>query len=281
MSKQTAFDKLDLLGVEIDALGTSEAIDYICDLAAPKHPAAYVIKPYVEFLDRAYHDPQLQDLLNQADLAIADGVALLWAAAYLYAGKRSGERFWLTLAQIIVAPDRLRWPLPDRAGGISFTWPLLEAAANHGLRVYLIGKEEADDIAAVTRRITSQLPRLNIVGTQIGRDSDSPYGSVSDDWLDRITVLLRDAKPDLVLVGMGFPLQERVSAALASRLDHGVFVGEGGTFDYDSFGGPKRKAPAWMQRTGLEWAWRLILEPRRIMRQLAIPRCIWRIWRSR
>ena len=89
------------------------------------------------------------------------------------------------------------------------------------------------------------------------------------------------AKADLVLVGMGFPLQERVCAYLATHSDHGVFVGEGGTFDYERFGGQRAKAPAWIQRVGLEWFWRLLLEPSRVIRQLAVPRFIYRIWRGR
>ena len=80
---------------------------------------------------------------------------------------------------------------------------------------------------------------------------------------------------------MGFPLQEQVCAYLASHIGHGVFIGEGGTFDYEQFGGARPKAPATMQKLGLEWLWRLGLEPRRIVRQLAIPRFIYRIWRTR
>lgn len=280
MSKQEHFDKLGLLGVDIDAVSTTDAIDYICARAAAGQPSGYVIKPYVEFLDRAYRDQELRDLLNHSDLAVADGVALTWAAAYLYAGRRSFGRFWLTLAQIVFAPDHLRWPLPDRASGTNFTWPLLKQAAKHNLKVFLIGKESDADIAAVAKVISKQVPGLDITGTLCGIDPQSPYRQVSDLWLDQTATAIRNLKPDLVLVGMGFPLQEAVCAHLAAHIDHGIFIGEGGTFDYDSFGGPRRKAPAWMQRAGLEWLWRLILEPRRIVRQLAIPRFIYRIWRS-
>lgn len=80
---------------------------------------------------------------------------------------------------------------------------------------------------------------------------------------------------------MGFPLQERVCAYLAKHAEHGVFIGEGGTFDYADFGGRRTKAPVLLQRLGLEWFWRLLLEPQRLLRQLAIPRFIYRIWSSR
>ena len=102
VSKQQEFDKLGLLGVDIDAATNVAAVDYICARAAPGQPACYVVKPYVEFLDRAYNNEPLTDLLNHAELALPDGVALTWAAAYLYAGKRSARRFWWTLTQIVV-----------------------------------------------------------------------------------------------------------------------------------------------------------------------------------
>lgn len=281
MSKQDLYDKLDLLGVEIDAISNSGAIDYLINRAAPGQPAAYIVKPYVEFLDRAYHDKTLRDLLNGAELTIPDGIALVWAAAYLYAGRRGIGRFWLTLAQIIFAPRELLWPLPDRAAGINFTWPLLAAARDHHLRVYLIGKESQTGIDRVAALIAAKAEGITIVGARSGRDTTSTYGRVSDTWLAQTTAAIRGTKADLVLVGMGFPLQERVCARLSTQLDHGIFIGEGGTFDYESFGGVQRKAPAWMQRTGLEWLWRLILQPKRLRRQLAIPRFMWRVWRSR
>jgi N-acetylglucosaminyldiphosphoundecaprenol N-acetyl-beta-D-mannosaminyltransferase len=91
---------------------------------------------------------------------------------------------------------------------------------------------------------------------------------------------LHATRPDLILVGMGFPLQEELMAKLAPQLSHGVLIGEGGTFDYDSFGGVRTRAPRWVQTIGLEWLWRLATEPSRWRRQLAIPRFIWTVYRS-
>ncbi len=115
MSRQTIYDKVDILGIDIDAISNTDAIDFICAHAAAGQPAVYIVKPYVEFLDRAQGELRLQDLLNDAELVIPDGVALNWAAAYLYAGPRSIRRFWLTLfpncarpQTTAVAPDRPR-----------------------------------------------------------------------------------------------------------------------------------------------------------------------------
>ncbi|HEX3082193.1 MAG TPA: WecB/TagA/CpsF family glycosyltransferase [Candidatus Saccharimonadia bacterium] len=281
MSKQTTYDKVELLNVEIDLLSLEEAINYICDAAARDRPAGYVIKPYVEFLTAAARHSDLQELLNGAELSIADGVAAQWAAHYLFAGPRSSRRFWLTLTQIAFAPAQIAWPVTERAAGTTFTWPLLHAAADRGLRVFLVGKEAPGDIEFVAATILRTLPNLRIVGTAAGRDLDSPYGHVGPEWIELLATRIKDSGGDLVLTGMGFPLQEKVNAELARRLSHGILIGEGGTFDYDSFGGPRRKAPAAIGRAGLEWLWRLVQEPRRLRRQLAVPYFIYLIWKSR
>lgn len=281
MSKQDQFDKLELLGVDVDALTMDDAMAYIIDRAAPGQPSAYVTKPYVEFMDRAYKDTELADLLNSADLSVPDGIALVWAAHYLYAGQRSFVRFWITLAQIIAAPEKLDWPIPERAAGTNFTWPLLTLANTAGLKVFLVGKLTPGQIDQTAHVIESKLPGIKIVGTLAGRDLGSKYGQVSDNWLAQTAETVASAKPDLVLVGMGFPLQERVCAYLREHVDHGVFIGEGGTFDYESFGGHHKKAPGVLQRAGLEWLWRLFTDPRRIIRQLAVPRFIYRVYKMR
>jgi N-acetylglucosaminyldiphosphoundecaprenol N-acetyl-beta-D-mannosaminyltransferase len=281
MSRQTDFDKLDLLGVEVDAISVADAIDYIVGHAAASHPAGYVTKAYVEFLDQAYRHPEIRDLLNDAELSLADGVALTWAAAFLYAGRRSAWRFWLTLFQIVLAPAKLTWPLPDRAAGINFTSSLLTACAQHGRRVYLVGDPKSGTIAHTAQTLRHAFPQLIIAGTHSGRDQSQSSGQVSQTWLEELAAATAAAKPDIILVGMGFPLQERVCSYLAAHLKHGLSVGEGGTFDYEAFGGTLHKAPGWIQHLGLEWFWRLLLEPSRLGRQLAIPRFIYRIWLNR
>jgi len=282
MSKQTTFDKVEILGVEIDVLTLADATEYICTMAAEQsREAAYVIKPYVEFLSSVSGKPDIADLLNGAELAITDGVAIVWAAHYLYAGPRTAVRFWRTLAQILIAPAKLTWPIPERAAGTNFTWPLLHAAADRHLRVFLAGKNTPAAIESVVAAVQHAIPEITIVGFTSGHDPRSNYGHVSPEWLERTATHIAETKPDLILVGMGFPLQEEVCAYLASHAPHGVFIGEGGTFDYESFGGNRPKAPQAVQRIGLEWLWRLVEEPKRIVRQLAIPKFIYLIWQSR
>ncbi|HSX00861.1 MAG TPA: WecB/TagA/CpsF family glycosyltransferase, partial [Candidatus Saccharimonas sp.] len=184
MSKQSQYPKVNLLGVEVDALTMPQAIAFILDRAAnPATPASYVVKPYVEFLDRAAGDPAVRQLLMDAELSLADGVALPWAATYLYGGRRNLWRLGQTLSWIALAPGRLSAQLPERASGINLAWPLLQAAAERHLSVFLIGSPAASTIKHTASTLAAAIPDLRIAGTQNGA-ATAPGGSLSAGWLD-------------------------------------------------------------------------------------------------
>lgn len=286
MSKQSIYKKYLIFKVEVDAVGMADAIHYLSTMASdPTSASCYVVKPYVEFLDQAYDDPQIVDLLNHSELCLPDGVALQWAAKYLHGGAHTWWRCLGLAATIVLAPSRIRKPLPEKYGGTNFTWPLLRASRDQGMRVFLIGSPIAGDILHTESTIKHTLPGIKIVGTMPGEIAGMKQGELLDHLKHKsiprdIVKSISDTKPDLILVGMGFPLQEYVMAHLANQLKHGVLIGEGGTFDYDSFGGNRRKAPSIMQKLGLEWLWRLVIEPKRWRRQMAIPRFMLAVYRS-
>lgn len=276
----------EILGVRIDALSMDAAATRIVARAADtKQPAAYVVKPYVEFLDAAHLDTRSRHLLNDSWLSLPDGVSTQWAATYLYGGRPSWLRVMGLGSSIIFRPRAVTTLVPEKFGGTRFTWKLLEAAAANNLCVYLVGSPHGGDIGLAAAAIQKRLPNLAVVGSWPGQ-LDGLQGpellkALRSQPLERDLVADLTAKhPDIILVGMGFPLQEELMAKLAGQVSHGVFIGEGGTFDYDSFGGRRRKAPAAMQRMGLEWLWRLLQQPKRIRRQLAIPRFVWAVYRA-
>ncbi len=277
--------KPTILGVRIDNLTISQAVQQITAYAASTDlPARYVVKPYVEFFDRAYRDGYVKNLLNQAWLRLPDGVSTQWAAAYLN-GRPSIWRFLSLTLSIMVRPQAISYPIAEKFGGTVFTWKLLEACAEQRLKVYLIGSPRRGDIAGTVKVIKEQLPNLDIVGDWPGH-----WGGMKGEQLRqrlqhapleaKLYTDLGQRRPDIILVGMGFPLQEELMAKLTPQLHHGILIGEGGTFDYASFGGIRTKAPAWIQRSGLEWLWRLVLEPSRWQRQLAVPRFMWAVYQS-
>jgi N-acetylglucosaminyldiphosphoundecaprenol N-acetyl-beta-D-mannosaminyltransferase len=279
----TKAKQYEILGVSVDALTLAQAATQIVDRAA-EPGACYVTKPYVEFLDRAAIDPKLRRLLNDGCLCLPDGVSLQWAAQYLYGGPPGIMRAFGLAAAIVVRPAIIRQLIPEKFGGATFTWELLEHCAAADRSVYLVGSPQSGDIAHTAYFISHRLPSLRIAGTWpgklAGKGGRALERALENEAVEQdLAADLRAKRPDIVLVGMGFPLQEKLMAKLTPQLDHGVLVGEGGTFDYDSFGGRRRRAPGWLRRIGLEWLWRLLLEPHRWRRQLAIPRFMWTVYR--
>jgi N-acetylglucosaminyldiphosphoundecaprenol N-acetyl-beta-D-mannosaminyltransferase len=275
-----------ILGVRVDALTRQAAAHKIVERAADtKQPAVYVIKQYVELMDAAHLNPHNRDLLNNSWLCVPEGVSTQWATAYLYGGRPGWWRALRLGLSVILRPQAVATLVPEKFGGTRFTWELLEAAAQHNLRIYLVGSPKGGDISQTVATIQKRLPKLEIVGSWPGQLENLAgaklLAALSKRPVEReLVTALKTTQPDIVLVGMGFPLQEELIAKLAPQLSHGVLIGEGGTFDYDSFGGRLRKAPQTLQAVGLEWLWRLLLEPKRLRRQLAIPRFVWTVYRT-
>jgi exopolysaccharide biosynthesis WecB/TagA/CpsF family protein len=261
-----------VLGAPIDPLTVAEAVDRISDRAAdPASAACYVLKPYVEFFGpRA--GPEMRPIFEGAWLNLADGVAVQWAAAYVERRRHRPADLLSSLAAIVLSPASVGSVVPERVAGATFTLALLERCRARDLGVFLVGSPKHNSITHTARHLERSLPGLRVVGTAPGRgDAASAVGLVAE---------LRRRRPDVILVGMGFPRQERLMARLAPQLAHGVLIGEGGSFDFREMGGGIRRAPARIRRLGLEWLWRLLLEPTRLGRQLTIPRFVLAVQRE-
>ena len=193
-----------------------------------------------EFVMRARRDTAFQETLNQADLAVPDGVGIVWA------GRLLGRRF------------------RGRVPGVELTRRLAALAAARGYRLYLLGAgpgvaEEAG------RRLQEEYPELCIAGTY--------SGSPAPEEEEEIGVRIRAAAPQILLVAYGAPRQDLWLRRNLPRLGVPVGVGVGGTLDY--LAGRVSRAPAWMRRAGLEWLHRLITQPWRWRRMLALPTFAW------
>jgi lipopolysaccharide heptosyltransferase II len=190
-----------------------------------------------EFVMAARHDSIFQVILERATLCLPDGVGLLWAARWL------GGR------------------LPERVTG-SDGVPLIAArAAEEGWRLFLLGA--APGVAERTAAILSErYPELRVAGTYAG----SPAAEEEEE----IVALVNESAADILLVAYGAPKQDKWIARNLPRLRVGVAMGVGGSFDFIS--GEAVRAPVWMQRLGLEWLHRLVREPWRWRRMVALPR---------
>ena len=261
-------ETVELLGVRFHNVTRGEAARAIAEMARPGR-RGYAVKPYSEFMPRAARDPRLRDILNGADLCLPDGVGILWAAHYLAlpgGPLRALLQLPLSLAALVFNPRAVRRPLRENMAGVDLTWEMLARLDEAAASVFLLGGTQAE-VSGARERIGARFPRLRIVGAHHG------YFDRSGEENDRVVEAINAAGPDALLVAMGFPRQEHWIADNLSRLKIGVAVAEGGSFSFIS--GATARAPLWMRRLGLEWLFRLLRQPWRLRRQLAIPQFIW------
>ena len=227
--------RVEVLGVGFDPVDLSGAVERVAAFAADR-TAHLVVTANVEMVVAARRAPDLRDILARAALVVADGVGVVW-----------GSR-------------QLGRPLPGRVPGIDLATRLCGEAARRGWRVYLLGGAPGV-AAAAAARLRESHPRITIVGTGSGY-----FGSDED---RDVVQAIRDASPTLLLAGLGSPQQERWLSRHLEALGAPVAMGVGGTIDV--WAGRARRAPRIMQALGLEWCYRLIRQPRRLGRQMAIP----------
>ena len=233
-----------ILGVRVDNVTMEEALARIAAFVAAGTPHQVVtVNP--EFVMTARRLPAFRAVLNRADLALPDGVGLLWAAR------------------------RLGTPLRERVAGSDLVPLLAQQAARHGHRLFLLGA--APGVAErAAQRLAAMAPGLQIAGTYAG----SPAVEEEAGIVRRV----RDAQPHILLVAYGAPQQDFWIARNLQRLEVPVAMGVGGAFDF--LAGVVPRAPRWVRERGFEWLYRLARQPWRWRRQLAIPHFMWCVWRE-
>jgi len=267
-------ETIEVLGVRFHNLSRLEAARAIASLAHFGQQA-YVVKPYSEFMPRAARHTDIRGLLNGAALCLPDGVGILWAAHYLSLSGGTVRALWqlpLSLASVALNPSSIRRPLVENMAGVDLTWQMLGALEQAGATVFLLGGTGAE-LRGARERIKARFPSLRLVGACRGY-----FDSTGSDN-DAVVAEINAEAPQALLVAMGFPLQERWIAANLPRLKVNVAIAEGGSFSFIS--GVTPRAPFWVRRLGLEWLFRLLRQPWRLRRQLALPAFVWLVLMER
>lgn len=224
--------RVRLLGFEVDAVTMDGAIEHVARAIA-RGEGGWTLTPNLDILRQITHDREFGSLAAQTTLRLVDGMPLVWASRLL------------------------RTPVPGRVAGSDLLVPLCQRAAREGWAVFLLGGNPgaAEGAAAVLRE---RAPGLRLVGLDC-----PPMGFEKDpDYLRGLEARLKAAAPLLVFVALGSPKQERLIADLRGVLPLAWFFGIGVTFSFVS--GEIQRAPGWARASGLEWAHRLIQEPRRL-----------------
>jgi N-acetylglucosaminyldiphosphoundecaprenol N-acetyl-beta-D-mannosaminyltransferase len=221
-----------LAGVRIDNLDEMGVVNHVLNEHAAGR-GGRIVTPNVDHLRQIYADIDLQSLVSESDLVIADGMPLIWASRIL------------------------KTPLAERVTGAQLIWSLSGAASDRDVPVFLLGGATGvAERAGVA--ITDRYPGLKLAGTHcppLGFEDDS-------DQIQEIVSRIELTSPGVIFCGLGFPKQERLMAILASRFPDTWLVGCGASLAMAA--GDVRRAPKWMQTMGLEWLCRLVQEPRRL-----------------
>ena len=236
--------RFTLLGVPIDPVTEAEAVDWVARALGEGRPRV-VISVNPERIMHAQRDPAFAAVLAGADLALADGAGVLWAAR------------------------RLGHPLAERVPGVDFVRALAVRGAAEGWRFFFLGG--APGVAeAAGRALSASYPGFILAGTYAG--SPDPAGDPT------ATAAVRSSGAQILLLAYGASAEEAWLARNLVRSGASVGMGVGGAFDFIS--GRVRRAPPWMRQRGLEWLHRLSREPWRWRRMLALPRFVIRVMRE-
>ncbi len=201
----------------------------------PHPPAHYICVTSVHGVIMAQDDPEMAKILNEADIATPDGMPLVWAV-------RS-----------------FGWPHQQRVYGPTLMLELCREAARSGQSIFLYGGRE-DTLPLLIKRLVELFPLLHIAGSY-----SPPFRPLTREEDDRVKALILQADPDIIFVGISTPKQEKWMYAHRDCFRGVTMIGVGAAFDFHA--GRTRQAPAWMQRNGLEWLFRLVVEPARLWRR--------------
>ncbi|HTU69618.1 MAG TPA: WecB/TagA/CpsF family glycosyltransferase [Candidatus Baltobacteraceae bacterium] len=234
-------ESVDILGCRLDLLDRVQATDAILRLAR-EGAGAQIVTLGTEMVVHAQHDSAFRAAVNASALSLCDTVGVLAVA------RRHGAT------------------LRERVTGVDLVERLCQHAAGEGLRVYLFGGAEgvAADAAAI---LEVSFPGLIIAGTRSGFFSSEEEPAIVE--------AIRTSGAQILFVGLGSPRQEMWLSRHLGATRCGVGIGVGGSFDVIS--GRVKRAPMLWRRLGIEWLYRLIREPYRFRRQLALPYFAWLI----
>lgn len=226
-------NRINILGTEFDNFTEKQFHKYLSD-DMDARANKFIVTANPEMVLSAQKNPKFSKVLNSADYVIPDGIGIIKGA------------------------KTLGTPMHERITGFDTLMYLIKTANRKQLKVYLLGAKP-DVIKASANRIKKEYPQIDLVGYHDGYFKDDQV------IIDDIT----EKEPNIIMVALGYPKQEFFINKYRKNIK-AIWIGVGGSFDV--FSGTKKRAPLIFQKLNLEWLYRLIKEPTRIGRMLAIPK---------
>ncbi|HWQ46662.1 MAG TPA: WecB/TagA/CpsF family glycosyltransferase [Longilinea sp.] len=240
--------RTNVLGVGVSALNIPLAVDRICSWVEQRSSCQYVCVRDVNGIMESQRDPELRYIHNRAGLVTPDGMPMVWLSRL--AGHKEVSR--------VYGPDLMT--------------AITQVSAERGYRQFYYGGTTGV-AELLADKLAQRFPGLVVCGTYT-----PPFRPLTEQEDQQVIDMINTSKADFVWVGLSTPKQERWMAAHASKLNVPVLLGVGAAFDFLS--GTKIQAPRWIQRSGFEWLYRLIQEPRRLGKRYLVnnPLFIWKVF---
>jgi len=238
--------RVNVLGVGLSAINLGSAVELMAE-ALNERRKGYITVTGVHGVIEAQDDPGFRRILNQSFLCTPDGMPMVWM------GRLRGHK-------------EMR-----RVYGPDLMLEVCEWSQKNSCRHFFYGG--APGVAELLRdKLTARFPGLQMVGC-----FTPPFRALNADEVSELQLMIREVRPDILWVGLSTPKQEKFMAEFLPQLDVTLMVGVGAAFDFHS--GRVKQAPRWMQRSGLEWFYRLCSEPRRLAKRYLRnnPRFLWRV----
>ena len=223
--------RINFMGVPIDALSIEQTVAQVLTLIEQKQQAQHVCINAAKII-RMMEDPQVRQAIRRCEVISADGIGVVWMSRLLGC------------------------PLPERVAGIDLMDQLLRAAAKKRLRPYFLGAK-AEVVEKAVAHYQQLLPDLQFAGWRDG------YFSVEEE--ETIAKQIKEANTDMLFVAISSPKKEQFLGQWRDDMAVPFCMGVGGSFDV--IAGKVQRAPLWMQKAGLEWSYRWLQEPRRMLRR--------------
>lgn len=239
-------EKIHVLGVPIDKVNMNEALDKAVDLLENKDKSV-IYTPNSEIVMMAKDDKNLMSAIKEADLIIPDGIGL------------------------VLASKVIKKPLTERVTGIDLMENLLKYCNDKKKSIYIIGgKPGTADKAG--KNISERYPNINVLGTHHGYFKGQHIGLEGHEEEIAVISKINELKPDVLFVAFGAPKQELWIKRYKDEINTKIFMGVGGSVDV--YAGEVERAPEFYQKFGIEWLYRLIKEPWRYKRMMALPKFV-------
>lgn len=230
--------RMNFMNTKIDNLTMEEALQAI-DLLIKENKGSYVVTPNVDHIVKLETSKELQAVYKNASLILTDGKPLLWIAKWYGT------------------------PIKEKISGSDLFPFLCKMAAEKGYKMFFLGA--AEGVAAkAAKNLVNRYKGLQIVGTY-----SPPFGFEKDiGEMAKIKAMIKEAKPQILIVGLGCPKQEKFMYHHCKELCVPISLGLGGSFNFEA--GDIKRAPKWMSNHGLEWVFRITQDPKRMAKRYLV-----------